>query len=211
MKRALLLVLAIVFGLSLSAAQLKFAVGPQAGIGLLSMPKPLNDYYGFGYGFGGHVEMDVMKYFSGRFDLTYSLFPFDTDKFADELAKNSGVPAGSVTMSGLTLSDFSLIISGMGKLPTGTSITPYGVFGFGLHFLSSSDPSVTYQGQDVTTQAGLGKTEGTTKFGINFGAGAEMKVAKQVDIYLDIRYSLIFTEGESTGIVPIIIGANFWL
>ena len=46
---------------------------------------------------------------------------------------------------------------------------------------------------------------GETKFGLNFGAGAEFKFG-QFKAFIEFKYVLIFTKDESTGHMPITIG-----
>ncbi len=77
----------------------------------------------------------------------------------------------------------------------------------GLHFSSSSDVIVKYQGQDITAvKAG----DGSTNFGIDFGVGADFKIAKTVSLFGEFKFLLIFTEGSSTSVFPLTVGATFW-
>jgi opacity protein-like surface antigen len=191
-------------------AQIKFGAGPEVGIAFSSVPKPLNDYYGSGFGFGVHGDVDIIKYFAVALNLDYRMFPLDKTKLGDQLAMANGVNPGSVTVSGLTVSDFSIMVNGVGKIPLDGPVTPYGVAGLGMHFTSSSDPTVTYNGQDVTALAGFGKGTSESNFGIDFGAGAEVKVTKTVGVFLDFRYILVFSTGENTSFMPITAGATFY-
>jgi opacity protein-like surface antigen len=103
------------------------------------------------------------------------------------------------------------MLNGVGKLPLNGPVTPYAIAGLGMSFLSMSDPTITYNGQDVTALAGVGKAPSESDFAIDFGAGAEFKIAKSVGLFLDFRYVLIFTKTENTSFIPITVGASFYI
>jgi opacity protein-like surface antigen len=207
MKRLGICVALVLVATNLSVGQISFGGGGQLGISIAMFPDPLKDYYGMGFGFGGHGDANIMKYLTLRLNLDYYTFGFDNKKLADLIAQQSGLAAGSVTMEGLRFSDFVIGVNGLGKIPLRGMVTPYGILGFNLNMISASDPKVTYQGQDVTTQAGLGKTESTTKFGLNFGAGSEFQLGK-IKLFFEIKYCIIFTEGTNTSHLPITFGVS---
>jgi hypothetical protein len=45
---------------------------------------------------------------------------------------------------------------------------------------------------------------------MNFGAGAEFKLAV-VRLFFEFKYVLVFTDGSSTGLIPLVVGASFGL
>lgn len=208
MKRLVLCVALVLFTANLATSQVTFGGGGQLAISIGMFPVPLNDYYGMGLGFGGHADANILKYLTVRLNLDYYTFGFDTKKLADLIAQQSGLAAGTVTMEGLRSNDFAITINGLGKIPLQGPVTPYGILGFGLNMMSASDPVVTYQGKDVTQQAGLGKTESATKFGLNFGAGSEFQIGK-IKLFFEVKYCIIFTEGKNTSHLPITFGASF--
>ncbi len=55
------------------------------------------------------------------------------------------------------------------------------------------------------------KGDSTTKFGMHFGAGTEYKINKNIGIFGEFKFIIIFTEGSSTSVFPLMFGANFWL
>jgi hypothetical protein len=99
-------------------------------------------------------------------------------------------------------------MNGLGKIPTKTLVTPYGILGLGLHILSMSDPKVTYGTNDVTQTVGLGKDYGETAFGINFGAGADFSFSG-FKAFFEFKYVLVFTKEKSSGMFPITIGFGY--
>jgi len=207
MKRLLLGIALLLIMTNLAVSQVSFGGGGQLGISIAMFPDPLKDYYGMGLGFGGHADANILKYLTARLNLDYYTFGFDNKKFSDLIAKNSGIAPGEITMEGLRAGVFAITLNGIGKIPLRGVVTPYGILGFGINMISLSDPKVTYNGQDVTAQAGLGKSESTTKFGLNFGAGSEFQLGK-IKLFFEIKYAMIFTEGSNTNHLPITVGVT---
>lgn len=201
MKRFLGVLLVLALAASVSQAQVRWGFGAQGGVSIPAFESGVKDYYGLGFGGGVHVDAVINKYFTGRFQFDYHTFPSDKNKLAGDLAAANGVPASDIKVEGLNTSIMGFYLNGMGTFPTGSAFTPYALAGFGLNMLSISDPKVTYQGQPVTI-TGF-NTESKTKFGIDFGAGADYAVSKNVCIGLEFRYVLIFTENNSNAHMPI--------
>lgn len=201
-----ILVFALVFLVAQYAgAQQSFGGGGHLGLVLSSLPDPLGEYYGIGFNFGGHSDYNIMKYVSVRMNVDYTILSFDSKKFVDGIAKKYNVAASDLKMEGLGINMFSFTVNGLGKIPTKTLVTPYGILGLGIHILSMSDPKVTYGTNDVTQTVGLGKDYGETDFGINFGAGAEFSFSG-FKAFFEFKYVLIFTKEKSSGMFPITIG-----
>jgi opacity protein-like surface antigen len=205
MKRSLLVVGLVLFAVQFSAAQMTFGGGGHLGISIASFPDPMKNYYGLGFGGGVHGDANVLRFLTLRFNVDYHTFGFDNKKLEEEIAKNNGVAASTLSMSGYGASAIGITINGLGKIPTKSMVTPYGLVGFGLHLMNASDPKVTFNGQDVTAQLGLAKPESETKFGVNFGAGAEFAFGK-TKAFIEFKYVIIFTKDKSTSHIPITIG-----
>jgi opacity protein-like surface antigen len=208
MKNILITLCCIVLVTSLATAQLSFGGGAHVGFAFSSFPTAVKDYYGSGFLFGGHGELNIIKYVTVRLNLDYVSFTSDKTKIAQALATKYNVQASDIVFSGLNTSDFSIFVNGLGKIPIqGSPVTPYGLLGFGLNFLSGSDGTFTYQG---TPQTALTlKGESSTKFGLNFGGGSEYAIAKAMKLILEFKYVIVFTEGSSTSYFPIVLGATF--
>jgi opacity protein-like surface antigen len=207
MKRLVLYTAIVLLAAYPAKSQVSFGGGGQLGISIAMFPDPLKDYYGMGLGFGGHADANLLKFLTVRLNLDYYTFGFDNKKLTDALAQQNGVPAADLTMEGLRLSNFAITINGLGKIPLRGIVTPYGILGFGLNMMTASDPKVSLRGQDVTAQAGLGKSESQTKFGLNFGAGSEFQLGK-IKLFFEIKYAIIFTEGKNTSHLPITFGVS---
>lgn len=205
MKRYLLAVGMLILVAQIAGAQQSFGGGGHLGLTLSSLPDPLGEYYGIGFNFGGHSDYNITKYVSVRMNVDYTMFGFDDKKFVDAIAKKFNVSASDLKLEGLSTNIFSFTINGLGKLPTKTLVTPYGILGLGIHILSVSDPKVTYGTTDVTQTVGLSKDIGETDFGINFGAGAEFSFSG-FKAFFEFKYVLIFTKEKSSGLFPITIG-----
>jgi opacity protein-like surface antigen len=209
-RMAMLLTLILIPVVAFSATPLKFGAGPQVGLSFSSFPDPAKDWYGTGIGFGAHGDMEIIKYVGIRLNLDYHMFGANTDKIAEQITQELvhqgyNVRAGDIKVEGLSAKVLGITINGLGKIPTASPLTPYGLLGFGIHSISISDPKVTVQNQAVQA----GKPEGETKFGINFGAGTEFGVSKLVTLYFDIKYVIIFTSDNSTKHIPLTVGATF--
>ena len=208
MKRFLLTAACLMVLSGISIAQVSFGAGGHAGLSFSSFPKGVKDYYGTGFGGGVHGDLNVVKNFSARFSLDYLTFPSDKKKIAELVANQNGVSASDITFEGLNLSAISISLNALGKIPiTKSSVTPYGVFNFGINFLSGSDGKVTYQGV-AQPQADI-KTESKTKFGLGFGAGTEFAVSPTIRLFLEFKYAMIFTDDENTNHLPLMVGATF--
>jgi hypothetical protein len=67
-----------------------------------------------------------------------------------------------------------------------------------------SDLTVKRQGSPIGTFPG--PTSGTNA-SVNFGAGVDLNVV--VTLYLEAKYTIIFTEGESSSFIPVSLGITF--
>lgn len=205
MKRSLFLVMLVVAGVSVSTAQVKFGGGGQAGLAIASFPEPMNNVYGFGYGFGGHANLGLIEAFAVRMNVDYTMFPSDKDYIKNNwLAGDPNVISES-NVSGLNASVIAITLNAIGKVPTGSNVRPYGLFGMGLHITNVSDLKVVHQGRTLLTATGDGNE---TNFGLNFGMGTEFDLGS-VRMNVEAKYVLMLTENNSSGYFPFTIGVTF--
>lgn len=167
-------------------------------LGLPMSPEVFSDYWktsilnfggGFGYSFSPVVSTNV--YFD------YGNFGFDGEKFAHDL----GV-GGMISVDGGNASVMTVTANIKAAVPSGT-VRPYFWGGGGLYMLSIDDATVSGGGMVIPAE---GSSENA--LGINFGAGVEFTVVKTTSVFVDGRYILGFTEGESTGTLPIRLGVK---
>lgn len=214
MKKGVLVLAMLALIAGPARAQVSFGAGAHAGIAISSFEKAVKDYYGLGYGFGVHGDLNVGKFFTGRLNFDYHLFGLDKKKLVDVIAAENNVPTSDLTLEGLTANLMAITLNGMGKIPAGGIVSPYALAGFGMYFISQSDPKLTYQGQDVTSQV-FPKPESRTKFGINFGAGAGFDLSKAFNLGADFRYVVIFSKDDTKGYennsyMPVTVYATFF-
>ena len=205
MKRLILVFGVLFLVVQFSEAQQNFGGGGHMGISISSFGKTIKDYYGLGIGGGGHADYNVLKFLTARFNVDFHTFGFDNKKIEESIAKDNGVAAADVKFEGRRANIIGITVNGLGKIPTKTMVTPYGLLGFGLHILSVSDAKVLYKDQDFTNNFNFEKNVGETKFGLNFGAGAEFAFSG-FKMFFEFKYVIIFTKDESTSHIPITIG-----
>jgi opacity protein-like surface antigen len=214
MKALAVILVAGALSISLAHAQdVRFSVGPQAGIAISAFEDNWKDFYGIGYGGGAHVDADIAKFFSARLNIEYYTFASDKDKIKPIAAAEFGIPVANITsISGGNVSAFIVAMEALGKIPTKSPVTPYALFGLGIHSLSLSDLSGSDKaGRSATLTADQVKFDGGTKFGLDFGLGFEYKIDSFVSLTAEFKYVLVFTANNSNGAMPIALGANFHL
>jgi hypothetical protein len=196
---ALVALLVVVLGSMLFAGNVgKYEFYLNGAIGLPMLPEEFSDYWktsvlNFGVGFG----YPITPIFSSTIYFDYGNFGFDGDKFAHD-----NDLSGVISVDGLNASIITITANFKAAVPTGT-VRPYLSGGGGFFFLSLGDGSVSGGGLVVPIEG-----DSEDAFGINVGAGIEFAAAKTVNIFLDGRYVLGFTEGESTGVLPIKLGVK---
>lgn len=203
MRKTIVLAVALVLGAAASQASVRFGGGAHGGLSFSSFPKPSNELFGLGFGGGAHGDLNINEYFGVRLNLDYTTFASDKSKLKQIFRVTDG--AGNrvdADFSGLNTSIFGITANAIGRIPTGSAVTPYGIFGLGLHIGSTSDLKIDFQGNNIATVSG-GETG--TNFGLNFGAGSEFRVGA-TKLFFEAKYVLVFTEGSSTGFVPLTFG-----
>jgi opacity protein-like surface antigen len=204
MKRILLLAAFLTIISSSLYAGGPISFGLQATGATLNVPEPLKAVYGFGYGGGAHLDINLPVLFSIRIAADYTTYSPDREKFKTVLAAQSlGRVASGFETDGGRFNIFSASANGkLSLLPT-PIISPYITAGAGIASVSNSDLTIRYQGTDLGTVA----SDSQTKAAINFGAGIDLTIV--VTLYLEAKYTIIFTNGESSSFVPVSLGITF--
>jgi opacity protein-like surface antigen len=187
-------------------AQSQVRLGFQATGGNINVPKPLNEIYGFGFGGGAHLDINLPVLLAFRLQGDYVRFSADQGKYQSLLASLvGGSAANDFAIDGGNISIWSAnanVKSNFLPLPI---ISPYLTGGIGLANLSASEATVKYRGQPV--QGGtIPGVKGETNFSANVGAGVDLKLG--IEVYIEARYTWIFTAGESSTYIPISIGVT---
>jgi opacity protein-like surface antigen len=144
-------------------------------------------------------------------NIEYYTFASDKEKLKPALAAEFGIlPSNIASLSGGNISAFIVALEAIGKIPTRSLVTPYALFGLGIHSISLSDLSGSDKsGRSATLSASDVNFNGGTKFGLDFGLGFEFRLNRTVSLSTEFKYVLVFTENNSNAAMPITIGANF--
>ena len=177
--------------------------GFQATGASINIGGPLSDVYGFGYGGGVHLDVNLPVLLSFRLQGDYVRISPDEGKY--QTLASSVIP-GSVPsdfkVEGGAVNIWSAHANVKSTFLPLPIVSPYITGGIGFANLSTSDITVTYRGVPGTAPGFAGQT----KFSANVGAGADLKVG--ITLYIEARYTWIFTEGETSTYIPISVGVT---
>jgi opacity protein-like surface antigen len=210
MKRLAMVLMAFCLAPSVSVSRdPSFGIGVHGGASISAFQDFISDYYGIGYTVGGQFDVIVIPAFAIRLNVDYHSFASDKDKLKPIIANLVGVSASSLTdLSGGNVNVFAVTANAIGKIPTRSAVSPYAMFGVGIHSISLSDLTGSSGGVSGSVSADdLGFKTGT-KFGLNFGIGTEIKL-RRVVVFFQAGYTLVFTEDETNGAIPIVAGISF--
>jgi opacity protein-like surface antigen len=189
---------------SLANAQVSLGWGVHGEAAQVDIGGALSSVYGWGYGGGAHVDVDLMM-ISLRFSGDYTSIAPDQDKYRNEVATLLGTTANSYTIDGGNLRFLSASANVQWKILPLPIVSPYLTGGVGTMRISTSDLTVKYQGNAIGGFPNMGTQ---TKSAINLGAGVNLRMAG-ISLFVEGRYTWILTDGEKTGYVPISIGITF--
>lgn len=189
---------------SIATAQVSLGWGVHGEAAQVDVGGALSSVYGWGYGGGAHLDVDLMM-ISLRFSGDYTSIAPNQDKYRSELATLLGTTATRYTIDGGDLRFLSASANVKWKILPLPIISPYLTGGVGTMRISTSDLTVKYQG---TVIGGVPNVGTQTKSAINLGAGVDIRLAG-IALFVEGRYTWILTEGDKTGYVPISIGITF--
>jgi opacity protein-like surface antigen len=204
MKTIIIVALSLLCFASPATAQVSLGWGVHGEAAQVDVGGALSSVYGWGYGGGAHVDVDLMM-ISLRFSGDYTSIGPDQDRYRSELATLLGTTANSYTIDGGNLRFLSASANVKWKILPLPIVSPYLTGGVGTMRISTSDLTVKYQGAVI---GGVPSVGTQTKSAINLGAGVDLKLGG-VALFVEGRYTWILTEGEKTGYVPISIGITF--
>jgi opacity protein-like surface antigen len=207
MKRIALIAAVVTLCSSFAFAKGTINFGLQATGANINVSGQLKDIYGFGFGGGGHLDINLPVLFAFRLQGDYVSFSADQTKYRQLLASLvGGTAANDYTIDGGTVTILSAnanVKSSFLPLPL---ISPYFTGGIGLANMSAGDATVKYQGQPL--QGGtIPGVKGETNFSANVGAGVDLTLG--IEIYLEARYTWIFSSGETSTYIPVSLGITF--
>jgi opacity protein-like surface antigen len=204
MKHIIYMALALVVFAAPSRAEIRFGGGVQGGMAISAFS---SDFYGLGFGGGAHGDLRILDELTVRLSADYNMFPSNKDKVHDLFVVTD--PNGNRIPFEVTGGNRTIVtigVNAIGKIPTHSVVTPYGILGLGLNIGSMSDVKITASGETIST---LPAPSADTRFGLNFGAGSEFSVSRSSRLFFEVKYVLIFTPDQSIAYVPFTLGWSF--
>jgi opacity protein-like surface antigen len=204
MKRIPLVLLCVVILAPGAFAGTLVGFGFQATGAQVNFPEPVKDYYNRGFGGGAHLDIGFVPAVGIRLVGDYVVFSPDNDKLKGSLVQaNPGSAASDFSIDGGQINFLTVSLNLKFGVPS-PIFSPYLTGGAGSTSVSTSDIKVSYRGGQSENFPGA-KAE--TKFSANLGGGVELKMG--ITLYVETKYTWIFTEGETSTYVPVSIGITF--
>ena len=204
MKKILCVLSVLVLCSGLSRADGLLGFGVQATGGGINVADPFKDVYTSGFGGGAHVDINLPIILSLRVSGDYVIFSADADKYKQALAVLDPTRVASgFSIDGGNIKILALSVNGKLGLPTPV-LSPYVTGGVGTASFSGGDATVSYNGVPLGSTGGV-KTETATS--VNIGAGVDLKLI--MTLYLEAKYTVAFTSGNSTSFVLASLGITF--
>jgi hypothetical protein len=171
-----------------------------AGLSLATSPKEFRDYWPAGISFGCGIGFPLASHLGlvGFFD--YSRFSLSDDKWLRDVGLSGyGITVAGGDASMMTFSGNLKVLAAPPDSPT----APYFSGGIGFFHVSTTDATLYGPGGYLTL-------EGTSDsaFAVLFGAGIDFALVDYVDLFVDGRYTVAFTETEATQLFPIRLGVK---
>ena len=209
MKRLALLSLFSILVTSLAFSDGLFSFGVHGNFANLDVAEPLHRAYGTGFGFGLHgdyhlgvatvrVSGDYIGFGADHDFYTTLIYDAVVADYPDLLRQDVQVTGGG------TISIISIGVNGKYGFPQ-TALSPYLLAGVGLGILSVSTINATLQDAPIAVDTGL---PNQTRFMVNLGGGADFPVGSAT-LFVEARYTWIFTQNEKTAYIPVTLGVTF--
>ena len=186
-------------------------LGLHANVTLLNLPgpdvngsRPLKDVYGAGYGGGLHLDISFLA-FGVRVSGDYITFAPDNDKYHSALVPLVGNAASQFTVDGGRVNIISFNANGKLKILPLPIVSPYLTGGVGLARISAEETKIAFQGGQPATA--FPSFSSDTQSAVNLGAGVDFSLG--VSLFVEAKYTWIFTEGQTSTYVPVTVGVTF--
>lgn len=192
-----------------------YSLGGFGGLSLPQGPDEFKDYFKSGIGFGAEFKYNINEKMSLVGSFASLPFKFNEDKMAEEVA---GVVGDEIEVNieggGLKYNVIQanlLMYLSQPEASTGFYLTGGG----GYYMGKSQNPDkveITYMGQtlDITDML-EGEEESENDLGVNFGAGLELAMGTSMNLFVEGKYHIVFTEDESTKFITLMGGLRFSL
>jgi opacity protein-like surface antigen len=173
-----------------------------SGLALPSAPNEFSSYWKTGFNIGGGVGFPITNNVKFVGSILYGRFGFDGEK----LMTDNGFGGYGLQINGGEASILMLSAGYKIKLTnTPNRVVPFICADAGLFRISTSNATMSYQGQTETVTADGGET----KLGFDAGAGLNINLTPRTDLVLGAKIVIGLTKGQSTSYFPILIGLEF--
>jgi opacity protein-like surface antigen len=171
------------------------------GISIPSSPKTFSDYWNLGVGFGGGIDFPLSSNLSITASVEYNNFGFNESGFLNDY----GISGLGISVTGGSAHIFT-VQGGIKVMLVSTPnvIAPYLIGTIGFLNLSATDIKVSYAGTSVSVSA-----ESESAFSFNAGIGVKIPACENMDVFIEGRYAMGFTNYESTSYIPFRLGLSF--
>jgi hypothetical protein len=206
MKKVLLLAIVSLFSLHAFAAG-PVSFGVQATGANLNFENPaLKEMYGFGLGGGIHLDINLPLILAIRVQGDYTTFKLDDGKYKNLLVNaNPGTVAADYTVDGGRINIISVFANAkVSPLPL-PLLSPYVTGGVGMANLGITDLTIKHP---MLQFSGLSGVKSETNFSANLGVGVDLDLIA-LKLYLEARYTWIFSSGATSTYVPVSLGVTF--
>ena len=164
-------------------------------------PNKFSDYWNKGFNFGGGIGYLINPNLSFVGNVNYNTFSFNDEEFLNDY----GFGGYGITISGADASIITVSWNLKTSLqPITTNVRPYLCGGIGYFRLSKSDVTVSLIGESETVE---GDSESAVS--VLFGGGTDFKINENMDFFIEFKYTIGFTEGEKTTMLPLKLGVKF--
>ena len=166
-------------------------------------PTAFKDGWKMGFGFGGGVGLQFNPQIEASGKFYYNTFGFDWDKL---IGGASGVSGDGADFQAIEFGvDLKYMFAAGGQTAL---LKPYVVLGGGFVNVKFTDATIT---GGTTTYMIPFSGISETKINFSGGAGLDYMMSPQMGIWVEGRFLLIATEGESISFLPIRAGIKFLL
>lgn len=192
-----------------------YSIGGFGGLSLPQGPDEFKDYFKSGIGFGAEVKYNLNEKTSLVGSFASIPFKFNEDKMAEDIAEWVGdeievnIEGGGFKVNAIQ-ADLLYYLS-QPEASTGLYITGGG----GYYMSKTQNPDkveITYLGETIDiTEEFEGEEETENDLGVNFGAGLELAMGTSINLFVEGKYHIVFTEDESTKFITLMGGLRLSL
>ena len=192
-------------GLAFGQSSIKPVIYAGGGISMPLSPSTFSDYWKMGLGGGGGIGIQINPNLELIGKVFYTTFGLDADK----IIKEAGATGASIDGGDFNVVEFGLDIKYIfASSNPEAKFKPFIIAGLGMGSWKFTAATVSGGGSSITLPfSAINETD----FALSGGAGFDMMFSPKMGVWLDVRYTMLMMEGESTGYAPIRAGLKMIL